>query len=42
VLETRAVREAFITAVLAARAKSESLGKPAATTPRSTLLPPTQ
>ena len=41
VLETRAVREAFITAVLAARAKSESLGKPAATAPRSTLLPPT-
>jgi len=34
------VREAFISAVLAARAKSESLGKPAAT-PRSTLLPPT-
>jgi len=40
VLETRAVREAFVAAVLAARAKSEALGKPAAA-PRSTLLPPT-
>ena len=40
VLETRAVREAFVAAVLAARAKSESLGKPVAA-PRSTLLPPT-
>jgi pyrroline-5-carboxylate reductase len=39
VLETRAVREAFVAAVLAARAKSEALGKPAAA-PRSTLLPP--
>jgi pyrroline-5-carboxylate reductase len=40
VLETRAVREAFVAAVLAARAKSEALGKPVAA-PRSTLLPPT-
>jgi pyrroline-5-carboxylate reductase len=40
VLETRAVREAFVAAVLAARAKSEALGKPAPA-PRSTLLPPT-
>jgi pyrroline-5-carboxylate reductase len=39
VLETRAVREAFVSAVLAARAKSEALGKPAPA-PRSTLLPP--
>jgi pyrroline-5-carboxylate reductase len=39
VLETRAVRDAFVAAVLAARAKSEALGKPAAA-PRSTLLPP--
>jgi len=39
VLETRGAREAFIAAVLAARAKAESLGKPAVT-PRSTLLPP--
>ena len=41
VLETRAVREAFVAAVLAARAKSEALGKPAGPAPRSTLLPPT-
>ena len=40
VLETRGAREAFIAAVLAARAKAEALGKPAAA-PRSTLLPPT-
>ncbi|MGZ5724622.1 MAG: pyrroline-5-carboxylate reductase [Caldimonas sp.] len=40
VLETRGVRDAFVAAVLAARAKSEALGKPAAA-PRSTLLPPT-
>jgi pyrroline-5-carboxylate reductase len=39
VLETRGAREAFITAVLAARAKAEALGKPAVA-PRSTLLPP--
>ena len=38
-LETRGVRDAFIAAVLAARAKAEALGKPAAA-PRSTLLPP--
>jgi pyrroline-5-carboxylate reductase len=40
VLETRGARDAFIAAVLAARAKAEALGKPAAA-PRSTLLPPT-
>jgi len=39
VLETRGVRDAFIAAVLAARAKAEALGKPAVA-PRSTLLPP--
>jgi pyrroline-5-carboxylate reductase len=39
VLETRGARDAFITAVLAARAKAEALGKPAVA-PRSTLLPP--
>jgi pyrroline-5-carboxylate reductase len=39
VLETRGARDAFIAAVLAARAKAEALGKPAAA-PRSTLLPP--
>ena len=39
VLDTRGVRDAFIAAVLAARAKAEALGKPAAT-PRLTLLPP--
>jgi pyrroline-5-carboxylate reductase len=39
VLETRAVREAIVAAVLAARAKSEALGKPTVA-PRSTLLPP--
>jgi pyrroline-5-carboxylate reductase len=39
VLETRGARDAFIAAVLAARAKAESLGKPAVP-PRSTLLPP--
>jgi pyrroline-5-carboxylate reductase len=38
-LDGRGVREAFIAAVLAARAKAEALGKPAAA-PRSTLLPP--
>ena len=38
-LETRGVRDAFIAAVLAARAKAEALGKPVAA-PRSTLLPP--
>jgi pyrroline-5-carboxylate reductase len=40
VLDTRGVRDAFIAAVLAARAKAEALGKPVAA-PRSTLLPPT-
>jgi pyrroline-5-carboxylate reductase len=40
VLETRGARDAFIAAVLAARAKAEALGKPAVA-PRSTLLPPT-
>ncbi|HEY3635692.1 MAG TPA: pyrroline-5-carboxylate reductase [Caldimonas sp.] len=41
VLEARAVREAFVAAVLAARAKAEALGKAAsAAAPRSTLLPP--
>jgi pyrroline-5-carboxylate reductase len=39
VLDTRGVRDAFIAAVLAARAKAEALGKPAVA-PRSTLLPP--
>lgn len=39
VLETRGARDAFIVAVLAARAKAEALGKPAVA-PRSTLLPP--
>jgi pyrroline-5-carboxylate reductase len=39
VLETRGVRDAFIAAVLAARAKAEALGKPAVVL-RSTLLPP--
>lgn len=39
VLETRGARDAFIAAVLAARAKAEALGKPAVA-PRSTLLPP--
>jgi pyrroline-5-carboxylate reductase len=39
VLETRGVRDAFIAAVLAARAKAEALAKPAVA-PRSTLLPP--
>jgi pyrroline-5-carboxylate reductase len=39
VLDTRGVRDAFIAAVLAARAKAEALGKPVAA-PRSTLLPP--
>ena len=40
VLDTRGARDAFIAAVLAARAKAEALGKPAVA-PRSTLLPPT-
>ncbi|MEO5843339.1 MAG: pyrroline-5-carboxylate reductase [Caldimonas sp.] len=39
VLETRGARDAFIAAVLAARAKAQALGKPAAAA-RSTLLPP--
>ncbi len=39
VLDTRGVRDAFIAAVLAARAKAEALGKPVSA-PRSTLLPP--
>ena len=39
VLETRGARDAFIAAVLAARAKAEALGKPAVAL-RSTLLPP--
>ena len=39
VLDTRGARDAFIAAVLAARAKAEALGKPAVA-PRSTLLPP--
>jgi hypothetical protein len=38
-LDTRGVRDAFIAAVLAARAKAEALGKPAAAS-RSTLFPP--
>jgi len=41
VLETRGARDAFIAAVLAARAKAEALGKPAVA-PRSTLFPPSQ
>ena len=41
VLESRAVRDAFVAAVLAARAKAEALGKAAsAAAPRSSLLPP--
>jgi pyrroline-5-carboxylate reductase len=40
VLESRAVRDAFVAAVLAARAKAEALGKTAPAAPRSTLLPP--
>ena len=40
VLDTRGARDAFIAAILAARAKAEALGKPAVA-PRSTLLPPT-
>jgi pyrroline-5-carboxylate reductase len=39
VLETRGVRDAFIAAVLAARAKAEALGKPPPAALRSTLLP---
>ena len=39
VLDTRGARDAFIAAVLAARAKAEALGKPAVAA-RSTLLPP--
>ena len=39
VLDTRGARDAFIAAVLAARAKAEALGKPVVA-PRSTLLPP--
>jgi pyrroline-5-carboxylate reductase len=39
VLDTRGARDAFIAAVLAARAKAEALGKPAVAT-RSSLLPP--
>jgi len=39
VLESRGARDAFVAAVLAARAKAEALGKPAAA-PRSTLRPP--
>jgi pyrroline-5-carboxylate reductase len=39
VLDTRGARDAFIAAVLAARAKAEALGKPAVA-PRSSLLPP--
>ena len=38
VLEAKGVRESFVAAVLAARAKSEALGKPAVA-PRSTILP---
>ena len=39
VLDSRGARDAFIAAVLAARAKAEALGKPVAA-PRITLLPP--